>query len=256
MNSLNWVDTHAHLDLDPLWSNLHLILERARNRSVGHIVVPGVRGPVQQNFPGKEIIKCWGIHPLFADRFDPGKVGKLFEEASYSPSAIGECGLDREVGVSIEKQVEIFKIQLEIARSNKLPIMIHLRGFWDQGLSTLKNHAKGIPWIMHAFSGSMETAGRFIAEGAFISFAGSLCYPTARKAPQVAKMVPADRVLLETDSPDIMIPGWKGEFNEPAALPEIARKLASLREVSLEDLSKRVFENTQMIFPSLPNFSL
>lgn len=254
MIAMNWVDTHAHLDMDPLWSRLAPILSNARNQSVSVIVVPGVKGPLQQDEMPAEVIKCWGIHPLFAGEFDSGKVKRLFDEVHYSPEAIGECGLDHEVEAPIEKQLEIFSAQLEIARGNKLPVMIHLRGFWDHGLAALKKHASGIPWVMHAFGGSLETAKRFLGEGAFISFAGSLCYPTARKAPLVAKMVPADRILLETDSPDIMIPGWKGEFNEPSALPEIARKLASIRGVPLEDLSRQIFENTRQIFPLLKAF--
>jgi len=244
-----WFDTHCHLDFDEMWGKSREILRRADENNVRYLVVPGTKGStLRTDFP-ENVLKSWGIHPFYAEKFDAKTVIESFENCPYKPIAVGECGLDADLDIPLEKQTEVFVQQVVLARENKLPLMIHLRKNWEKALKILKTHGKGVPWVFHAFCGSVETARLLLREEeTHISFAGSLCYRNAVKTPMVAKIVPEHKVLLETDSPDICPPNWKESMNEPSSLPIIGRQLCCLRQAEPEDLIPKIFENSRRFF--------
>lgn len=243
-----WFDTHCHLDCEPLSEDLPGVLDRARRAGVKRILIPAIHGPIQDLDWPPWVGRAWGVHPGICDEIEPEAIRPLFDGRNYHPRAIGECGLDTLTGIPMDHQAEVFARQLEIAAHVGVPVLVHLRGAWELGLKLLRDHARSVPWIMHCFCGSWETAIGFLREGAFLSFSGSLCRANARKTPRVAGLVPVDRILLETDAPDLRPPGWPHPHNEPAALPVIAKRLAEIRRETVEELATKIAANAANIW--------
>ncbi len=249
MSGQVWFDTHCHLDVEPLVDDLSGVLERAWAAGVGRILVPAIHGPVaDRGFP-PWVARAWGIHPGICTEIAPEAVAARFARRDYEPCAIGETGLDPLAEPPLDHQEQVFRAHLALARAHGLPLILHVRGAWDRTLAILREEARGLPWIMHSFCGSWEVAQGFLREGAFLSFSGSLCRPTARKTPRVARAVPAERMLLETDAPDLAPPWWPTRDNEPAALPSIGRFLAELRGMPVEPLADLVATTVKAIWP-------
>ncbi len=178
------------------------------------------------------------------------EVRALFSRRTYAPRAIGETGLDVRAKVPLARQEAVFRAQVELAREQGLPLLLHVFGAWERTLAILKECGHGIPWVLHSFSGSWETARLFLREAEpWVSFSGSLCRPNARKTPRVAREVPGHRCLLETDAPDLPPPWWPGRYNEPAALPAIGRFLADLRAEPLEQVNGHLQEAVRAVWP-------
>jgi TatD DNase family protein len=208
------------------------VIARARAAGIVRLLVPGVTGVVRNpGWPADLVGVAWGYHPSFCGAITRESIISAWNARPYEPVAIGECGLDVHADVAMEHQAAVFEAQAEIARTAGLPLLVHLRGAWHRALTILRRHAAGVPWVMHAFSGPVEIARPFLAEGAVLSFAGSLCMPQAKKTPAVARQVPDDRFVLETDSPDLKPFFFEAACNEPASLPGIGRHLAGLRGV-------------------------
>ncbi|HOT27854.1 MAG TPA: TatD family hydrolase [Candidatus Ozemobacteraceae bacterium] len=245
---MHWTDTHCHLDAPELAADIAGVLERAEQAGVGRLIVPGVTGGVRDpGWPGS-VARAWGVHPCYGDDKRPEDILAEWARCGYRPVAIGECGLDVKSDVPMCHQIEIFTAQAEIARRSGLPLLVHLRGAWDKARAILRDHAVGVPWIMHAFSGPVEIARHFLADGAVISFAGSLCMPQARKTPAVARDVPIDRLVFETDAPDLKPYFFNAPCNEPASLPGIAAYLADLRGVAVEEIQAAAASTVRRIF--------
>ncbi len=246
-----WFDSHCHLDREPLASHLEDILARARKVGVANFLVPGVDGPV--HLPGKPpgLFTAWGFHPDFCPNLTPEKILEAWERRPCTPVAIGECGLDERSTVPLETQCAAFITQLDIARREGLPVLLHIRGRWGTAIEILENQGKDLRLVFHSFGGSLGTARRFLDREAWFSFSGALCRPGAKKAPEVARRIPRDRILLETDSPDQAPMFHQGQFNEPSVLPKIAQFLAGLLRIPLPELASRVWENSRRAFPFL-----
>jgi TatD DNase family protein len=136
----------------------------------------------------------------------------------------------------------VFRAQLELARETGLPLSIHCVKAHGPLLELLRERATP-PSLMHAFSGSVEVARALVGMGHFISFAANLCIVGARKVVEVARAVPADRLLIETDSPDQLPPGRAGADNEPAFVRDIAERLAEVRGEPLDVVAHTTFAN-------------
>lgn len=245
---MRWFDTHCHLDVEPLSEHVPAVMERARTAGVQRFLVPAIHGATRLVRLENGVQRAWGVHPGVAHQYRMEDLEGLWERRGYAPAAIGETGLDTMAESTPEQQEPQFVWQLQQARRQQVPVIIHLRGKWDLALKLLKTHAAGVPWVMHNFCGSWETARLFLREGAYLSFSGSLCRIGARKTPEVARQAPADRLLLETDAPDLPPPAWQGDFNEPATLPLIARVLADLRQEPLEKVAEQIWENSCRVF--------
>jgi len=239
LQSEDWpglIDTHCHLDLEPLLSSLPDVLYQARQAGVRQFVVPGVH-------PGgwgrmavvasqhNEIFPAFGIHPMHAAIVDDNILSQLAERAAAGV-AIGEIGLDPAYTVSLERQEQAFRAQLRMAVSLGLPVLVHCRRVFQRTLRILQEErAQHVGGIMHAFSGSPEMAREFIRLGFVISISGVLTRATAVRPLRVVRELPLESMVLETDAPDLTPQRYRGLFNQPAYILETLREVAMIKKV-------------------------
>jgi TatD DNase family protein len=159
--------------------------------------------------------------------------------------AIGEIGLDFHYDYSPrDVQREVLRRQLRLAREVGLPVIIHTREADDETAAILEDEgAAETGGVIHCFTGGHDLAKRALALGFYISFSGIVAFPRSEVIQEVAKTAPADRILVETDSPFLAPPPHRGKRNEPAFVVEVARKVATLRGASLQDLAAQVAGN-------------
>ncbi len=231
-------DTHAHLDDKKLYDDLPGVLERAAAAQVEKIATIGCDWPsslmsvrLAEKFPGR-VYAAVGIHPQDAATLNAQMLEKLFELAkAEAVVAWGEIGLDYHYdGFSKETQQKAFRAQISAAKQAGLPIIIHDRDSHQDVMRIIKEEKAGSNGgILHCFSGSWEMAKFCLNQGFMISFAGPLTFHNARTAVEIAKKVPMDRMLVETDSPYLSPEPFRGKLNEPAKVRLVAEKLAALR---------------------------
>ena len=256
------IDTHCHLDAAEFDADRADVAQAALKNSVGAIVIPAV---ARENFQqvidlSNEYSRCrfaLGIHPMYVDNAHPSDLTllkKLIAEhqASQKLVAVGEIGLDFFVTQqNRETQEYFFSEQLKIAQEFNLPVILHVRRAVDDVLKYLRRHqvAGG---IAHAFNGSAQQAEAFIKLGFKLGFGGAMTYPRALKIRELAKNLPLESIVLETDSPDIP-PAWLGTKgrNSPAELMKIAQILADLRAVEVAQIIEITGKNAIKIFPNL-----
>ncbi|PRP96486.1 putative deoxyribonuclease YcfH [Enhygromyxa salina] len=163
---------------------------------------------------------------------------------------MGECGLDfarARTPDTRAHQVRVFRAQVELSRTTGLPMSIHCVKAQGPMLEVLRERPTP-PSVMHAFSGSAQTACRLVEAGHYISFAANVCVENARKVVEAARAVPDDRLLLETDSPDQTPPGRRPAANEPAFIIDVARRLAELRGVDVAEIATLTRDNGRRVF--------
>jgi TatD DNase family protein len=195
---------------------------------------------------------AFGIHPMFVDRARDEDLDALREKVQREhPLAIGEIGLDRFVEPRDDQRQELyFSAQLRIARAAGLPVLLHVRRAIDLVLKHLR--ACPVPGgIAHAFNGSRQQADEFIKLGFKLGFGGALSFSRASRIRELAATLPLAAIVLETDAPDIP-PEWKvGARNTPDQLPRIARILADLRGISVDELAAVTTANAAKVLPGL-----
>lgn len=251
-----FIDTHCHLDHPSLASRRSTVLSEARRAEIGKFIIPGVDPEgwgVIAELANREvgIFPSFGLHPMLASRYREGLLDAI-EHYSCSACgvAIGEIGLDYTVsGVSREDQVAALRGQLRLAVRMGLPVLLHCRrAFQDLLRIVREERVREVGGVMHAFSGSPETAGDFIREGLRISIAGTITYRNAVKPPEVAARIPLDHLVLETDAPDMTPEPFRGRENEPAFLRATAEKLAEIKRISLEEVAAVTTANAERLF--------
>ncbi len=192
-----------------------------------------------------------GIHPHSASTFCENSV-KLLSEMALSEKvvAIGETGLDYHYMKSPrEIQIESFEAHVEMAGRLGLPFVVHVRDSEDDVAAVLKNGATGDkPGVIHCFSGTYETAKKFLDMDFFISFSGISTFKNAPEVRDAAKKIPADRILIETDSPYLAPVPMRGKDNEPSFVRYVFELLAGLRETPPGEMEERLFLNSVDLF--------
>ena len=247
------VDTHCHLNDSLLSSRLNEVICESRRVGVTRFVVPGVHpsgwadiAVLARDVPG--VFPCFGLHPQHADIFSE-QTGAMLEEMLPQGVAVGEIGLDYLLKVPREVQLTAFREQLRLSVSLDLPVVLHCRKAFNDLLTILKEEQiSNVGGVMHAFSGSPEVARECLRLGLYISIAGAVTYCNAVRPPEVVRMVPLDRLLLETDAPDMAPEPYRGKINEPAFLLETARKVAALKGMSLSDVADQTTANAECLF--------
>lgn len=239
LQSEDWsglIDTHCHLDLEPLSLRLTEVLPAAHLAGVTHFVVPGVhpRGWERMACLGRkheEIFPAFGIHPMHADLADDSNLSRL-AMLSSAGVAIGEIGLDPSYTVSMECQELAFRKQLRLALSLGLPVLVHCRRAFLQTLHILQEEgARRVGGIMHAFSGSSEMAREFIRLGFAISISGMVTRENSVRLPRLVRELPLEELVLETDAPDMTPQRYRGQSNQPAYLAETLHAVARIKGV-------------------------
>lgn len=184
------------------------------------------------------VFAAFGLHPMMAGIYDDCLM-EVLERYAEGGVAIGEIGLDAAAaGVSREVQVHAFRGQLRLAVNMGLPVLVHCRGAFRDTLDILREEGvREVGGIMHGFSGSPETALQCMDLGLKISVAGSATYRNAVKPLRLVERIPLEHLVLETDSPDMTPEPYRGRDNEPAFLPEIARKVAVIKGVSVDEVA-------------------
>jgi len=248
-------DTHAHLHFPEFADDLDAVLERARAAGVRRILtigtdVPTSRAAAALAFREPNVWAAVGIHPHEAADADEAALAEI-ERLAGGPRvvAIGETGLDffRNLAPR-EAQERALRSQLALARRTRKPVLIHCRDAHEETLSILgaadvSEHGG----IMHCFSGDVGIARRCLDLGLLLSLAGPVTYPKPGALPEVAKFVPADRLVVETDCPFLPPQPYRGKRNEPAYLAITAARVAELRGEPLADLAARMSENARSL---------
>ncbi len=250
-------DTHAHLHFPEFADDLPAVLERARAAGVRWILtigtsVEGSRAAVALAEGEPDLYAAVGIHPHDAAEADEAAFDELRRLAESSPKvvAIGEIGLDFFRNLSPrDAQVEVFRRQLDLARRAGKPVLIHCREAHTETLEILREAGvKAVGGIMHCFSGDAAVARQCLDLGLLISLAGPVTYPNARKLPEVVKLAPEDRLVVETDCPFLPPQPYRGKRNEPAYLPITAARVAELKGGPVEELGARMAQNALTLF--------
>jgi TatD DNase family protein len=253
------IDSHAHIDFPQFAEDREAMLQRAQSAGVETILAIGTG-------PGPEKLDCalpyaeahdWiyssiGIHPHEAKEVTPEHLVAL-EKLSRHPKVIawGEIGLDYFYDHSPRDiQEKVFREQMALAHSAKLPIIIHCRDAWPDTLNLLDEVWKptGLGGILHCFTSTLEDAHRGVDMGFLISFAGNSTYPKTQNLRDVAKALPLENILIETDSPFLAPLPYRGKRNEPAYVAEVAKVLASVRDLPVEDFAAATAENFRSLF--------
>ena len=250
-------DTHAHLHFPELVEDLDGVLERARAAGVTGMVTIGTdreTNPAAVALAERldSVHATVGIHPHDAAEATPADFEAMERLARGSAKvvALGEMGLDFFRNLSPpEVQAAVFRRQLDMARRLGRPVVIHCRDAHREALAILAEERVGeVGGVMHCFSADVEVARRCLDLGLFISLAGPVTYKNARALPEVARFVPADRLVLETDCPFLPPHPHRGRRNEPAWVAITAAHVAALRGVTLEALGPMVTDNARRLF--------
>jgi TatD DNase family protein len=270
MTTADWIDTHCHLDASEFDADRDQVLARARAAGVAMQVLPAVDAgsfdAVRELAHAQGLAYALGIHPLYVDRAAAGELERLEQMLIAHRDdprlvAVGEIGLDFFVSGSDPARQEVFYLQqLRLAQRFGLPVIVHVRRSADALLKGLRrvDVAGG---IVHAFNGSRQQADAFLGRGFALGFGGAMTFERALQIRRLAAGLPADALVLETDSPDIA-PQWlhrsAGERadgarsrNEPGELPRIAATLAQLRACSLDEIAATTGANARRVLPGL-----
>ena len=247
-------DTHAHLEWSDFDLDRHEVIRRAVDRGVKGIVNVGYsldssRKALELARSNPSIYAAVGIHPHEAYSVDPEALESL-GNLSRDPKvvAIGEIGLDYYRGLSPRNlQISAFKAQLELACTLNLPVIIHCREAYSDLLNILQGYKAEVRGIMHCFSGSYETAKQCIALNLYVSFAGPVTYPNARRLERIVRNLPMERLLLETDSPWLAPQPVRGRRNEPSYIIYIAERIAEIKDTSIWDVAESTTRNAEAI---------
>ena len=251
------IDSHAHIDFPQFAEDRDAMLGRARAAGVSTLLAIG-SGPEKLAcaIPFAEqhdwIFATVGVHPHEAKELTSQHLEELSRLAKH-PRAIayGEIGLDYFYDHSPrDVQQRVFQDQMELAHQARLPIIIHCRDAWTDCLNMLAEHWRptALGGILHCFTSTLEDARRGIDMGFLISFAGNSTYPKAQNIRDVAKELPLENILIETDSPYLAPQPYRGKRNEPAYVAEVARILATVRNCSPEEIAAATTGNFRRFF--------
>jgi len=257
---MNIIDSHAHLEMSEFDADRAAMLDRARAAGVKALLAIGSgTSPAERidaAIPFAEahdwIYATVGVHPHDASVATEEHFARLDELARH-PRVIawGEMGLDYHYDdPPRDVQQQIFRRQLHIARAAKLPIVIHCRDAWEDCLKILEQdwRSSGLGGIFHCFTASLAEARRGLDMGFRISFTGNVTYPKMQPLRDVARELPLDSILTETDSPFLPPQGRRGKRNEPACVVEVAQALANVRNLATEELAAIAAANFRQFF--------
>lgn len=256
-----YVDSHAHIDGPEFDQDREEVIQRARDAGISAILNVGTGDPhsggleraLELSEKYEDIYTAVGTHPHDARLFDDKAEQRIYHLIKESSRLIawGEIGLDFHYDNSPRAvQMEVFRRQLMLARNAGLPVIVHTRDAEGETSEILESQwaGSGLPGIMHCFSGSLALAEKAIELGLSISFSGIVTFKKADELRAIAKQVPLDRLLIETDCPYLAPVPFRGKRNEPAYVVEVARCLAGIHDVSLERMGEITAANFRRLF--------
>ncbi|MEW6324273.1 MAG: TatD family hydrolase [Nitrospirota bacterium] len=256
------IDSHAHLQFEQYADDLDAVLARAREAGVTAIINIGTdldssRAAIALAERHPHLYATVGIHPHDASTLTPAAGAALAGLARHPKVvAIGETGLDFYYGHSPrEAQIEAFRLQLRLAQEAGRPVVVHSRDAKEETLRLLSESAPGAKGVLHCFTGDLDMAERAIELGFYISFSGIVTFKNAGPLRDVARALPIDRLLIETDCPFLAPEPHRGKRNEPAWVARVADTLAALRApAELEQIRTATSRNGEKLFKLPPSF--
>lgn len=275
MSNIIYIDNHSHLNLPEFDNDYVEVYKRAVEDGVQVINVGTDKVSSKKAVEISDELGCFAIVGLHPNEFALGFDYEYYKSLAIHPRVvgIGECGLDyfRSEEDTKEKQKEVFKKQIELALEVDKPLMLHIR---DSGtgdayrdvLDILKSYIinqssseypRGCKSVLrgnlHFFAGTLDIAKEFLALGFTLSFTGAITYPprkgeTANQYEEIIKHAPLDRILSETDCPFVAPVPYRGQRNEPRYVVEVVKKIAEIKGLPVEEVSKQLIENSKKLF--------
>ncbi|MGJ8696342.1 MAG: TatD family hydrolase [Verrucomicrobiaceae bacterium] len=250
------IDAHNHLQDPRFAGQQETLIKEMKAAGIAACVVNGTGehdwpavAQLAENHPGF-IIPSFGLHPWKVGSHSPDWLSTLRDYLSRFPNAaVGECGLDRWIKNPDPAQREVFETQLELARDLNRPCTIHCLKAWGALLDTLHSLTSLPPFLLHSFGGSAEVAAQLTGLGAYFSISGYFLHDRKKAQLQIFNTIPPERILLETDAPDMLPPSRAishplPELNHPANLPSICREVAKSTKLPVD----QCIENTKSFF--------
>ena len=248
------IDTHCHFNDEAYFNDLDLVINKALDNDVKKLIIVGFDNQtIERAIKITNDYECCylaiGYHPEVANDINEEDLIKLEELIiKNKPVAIGEIGLDYYwVKDNKDKQKWLFRKQIELAKKYNLPIIIHSRDAIADTLEIVKEF-DGIKGVMHAYSGSLEMAKEFIKKGFYLGIGGVITFNNAKSLKEVVMNIDLSKILLETDCPYLTPVPFRGKRNESSYIPLIAKKIAEIKEISIEEVSNITDENVKTLF--------
>lgn len=229
------VDAHCHLDFAQFDHDRQGVFEAAKAVGVSHFVVPGTTRSCWQQVLAlaerADTSVCLGLHPYFVLQHQEADIAALDHMLAQYPDvvAVGECGIDGRFTDTLEAQWHYFDAQLKLAKHHALPVVVHCVRANDHVAKRLRQLALPKAGLIHAFSGSIEQATKFLDLGFKLGLGGAVTYERAKRLQRTVKALPDNAFVLETDSPDMPLSGYQGMRNEPRRVKQICTAVAKLR---------------------------
>lgn len=255
------IDSHCHLADDVFAADLEAVVSRAREAGLERVLVILEAGNPNEESQAQKLAAIWpeartavGVHPHAAHEYadNPQRAVDIVRgQIGRTPSAraVGEIGLDYHYDYSPrEVQQQVFSGQLTLARELGLPVVIHTREADEDTLDLLRGAGAGVGGVLHCFTGTAALARAGLDLGLYISLAGIVTFPKAGELREVARLVPMDRLLVETDSPFLAPVPHRGKRNEPALVSETVKVVAALKGVEPGELARETASNFHRLF--------
>lgn len=248
------VDTHCHLDLERFDADRAAVIERARAAGVGRFIVIGFaperwESSLALTRSDHGIFAALGLHPTEAERYDDAIEAEIRRLAGDPlVVAIGEIGLDYHWETATPRaQRRAFERQIALAKALDLPFIVHQRDAADDALDILRTTNPPHRGVMHCFIGGLDLAEACLDLGLDLGLGGAVTFRKAKALHEVARSVPLDRIVLETDAPFMTPSPHRGERNEPAYVRLVAERLVELRDLPLESIAEVTSANAERL---------
>jgi len=256
------IDTHAHLNDKRYLDDLDLVLDRSKEANVISTIIPGadpreLEYAVELCDKHDELFFSVGVHPYDIEFYDRSFLEKFITHPKCV--AVGECGLDYyrlpededEKKENVKKQKEVFIDQIDLAKSYKKPLIVHIREASQDSLNILKEHCdKELGGVLHCFNASPILLD-LVEYNFYYGIGGVLTFKNAKKLVEILPKIPKDRLLIETDAPYLTPHPHRGERNEPSYTKLVSQKMSEILKIDEDSLEQMVLENTKRLFGEL-----
>jgi len=248
------IDTHVHLNNDKLFEDVETYIQKALDAGVKKMIVIGYNQRMNERAIElaeryDQIFAAVGLHPTEASSFTNADIEDWQAKISHPKVvAIGECGMDFYWDKTHhDLQEKIFSMQIETAQSRDLPLSIHMRDATEKTYEILKSYAP-VKGVMHCYSGSAQMAEKFLKLGLHISLGGPVTFKNAKVPKEVAKIVPLDKLLVETDAPFLAPHPFRGKQNDSSYLPYMIEAIAKEKNLSVDTIKQHTTQNAITLF--------
>lgn len=248
-------DTHAHMDDRRFDADREEVLQGLSEKGVALVMNPGCSLESSRNaialaekYPF--VYAAVGSHPDVADEVNEAVLEEYRKLCKLHPKvkAIGEIGIDYHYeDIPRDLQLKAFRMQMELAREVKLPVIVHEREAHEDGMAIVREFSD-VTGVFHCYSGSAEMAAQLVDKGWYIGFTGVITFKNARKAIETIERIPLERIVLETDCPYMAPEPFRGKRNDPGYMFRMAEKLAEVKGISVEQAQAATLENGKRLY--------